>query len=104
VFVAYEDDKPVSSARITYDPNSQFAGLWGGATLDSHRGKGYYKTLVAARLQEAMQRGVRFLYIDASPMSRPILERRGFIFLDYSRPCVLRFPCPLGEAERPHGS
>jgi hypothetical protein len=96
VFVAYEDDKPVSSARITYDPNSQFAGLWGGGTLTSHSGKGYYKALVAARLQEAMQRGVRYLYIDASPMSRPILERRGFLFLDYSRPCVFHAPSPLG--------
>lgn len=89
VFVAYDAGVPVSSARISYDPGSQFAGLWGGATLDSHRGKGYYKALVAARLQEATRRGVRFLYIDASPMSRPILERRGFVFLGYSRPCVL---------------
>lgn len=97
VFVAYDTGVPVSAARITYEPGSQFAGLWGGATLASHRGKGYYKTLVAARLQEALQRGVRFLYIDASPMSRPILERRGFVFLGYSSPCVLRFPLPEGE-------
>lgn len=94
VYVAYEDNQPVSSARISYDPHSRFAGLWGGATHEAHRGKGYYKALVAARLQEAMQRGVQFLYIDASPMSRPILERRGFIFLDYSRPCVFRIPTP----------
>ncbi len=97
VFVAYDDGKPVSSARISYDPASQFAGLWGGATLETHRGQGYYKALVAARLQEAIQRGVRFLYIDASPMSRPILERRGFIFLGYSRPCVFRAPSPSGR-------
>ena len=89
VYVAYEDYQPVSAARISYDRTKPFAGLWGGATHEAHRGKGYYKALVAARLQEAMQRGVRFLFIDASPMSRPILERRGFIFLDYSRPCVL---------------
>lgn len=90
VFVAYDEGVPVSSARISYDAGSQFAGLWGGATLATHRGKGIYKALVAARLQEALQRGVRFLYIDASPMSRPILERRGFVFLGYSRPCVFR--------------
>ena len=97
VFVAYEDNKPVSAARISYDPGSQFAGLWGGATHEAHRGQGYYKALVAARLQEAMQRSVQYLFIDASPMSRPILERRGFVFLGYSRPCVLRFPLPMGE-------
>jgi GNAT superfamily N-acetyltransferase len=96
VFVAYDEGVPVSSARISYDPGSQFAGLWGGATLASHRGMGYYKALVAVRLQEAMRRGVRLLYIDASPMSRPILERRGFIFLDYSRPCVFHAPSPQG--------
>lgn len=90
VFVAYDAGVPVSAARISYDAGSQFAGLWGGATLAAQRGKGYYKALVAARLQEAMQRGVRFLYIDASPMSRPILQRRGFVFLGYSRPCVWR--------------
>jgi GNAT superfamily N-acetyltransferase len=99
VYVAYDGDMPVSSARITYDPGSQFAGLWGGATLASHRGKGYYTALVAARLQEALQHGVRFLYIDASPMSRPILERRGFVFLGYSRPCVFRSPLSQSSAE-----
>lgn len=88
VYVAYDDGAPVSSCRISFEPGSQFAGLWGGATLESHRGQGYYKALVAARLQEAKARGVRFLYIDASPMSRPILERRGFYLLDYSQPCV----------------
>lgn len=97
VFVAYDEDLPVSSARITYDPGSQFAGLWGGGTLASHRGKGYYTALVAARLQEALRRDVRFLCIDASPMSRPILERRGFVFLGCSSPCVFQFPLPLGE-------
>jgi GNAT superfamily N-acetyltransferase len=99
VFVAYDEGKPVSSARITYDPGSQFAGLWGGATLASHRGKGCYTALVAARLQEALQRGVRFLYIDASPMSRPILERRGFVLLGYSRPCVFQSPLSQNSLE-----
>jgi hypothetical protein len=88
VYVAYDGDVPVSSSRISFEPDSQFAGLWGGATLESHRGKGYYKALVSARLHEAKQREVLFLFIDASPMSRPILERRGFRFLDYTHPCV----------------
>jgi predicted acetyltransferase len=84
--------------------------MWGGATLATHRGKGYYTALVAARLQEAMQRGARFLFIDASPMSRPILERRGFVFLGFSKPCVFRLyhrdvpPLLVGEAECSCGS
>jgi len=90
VYVAYESGQPVSAGRISFEPDSQFAGLWGGTTRASYRGQGYYKALVAARLQEARRRGIRFLYIDASPLSRPILERRGFRFLGYSRPCVYR--------------
>jgi len=92
VYVAYEGTLPVSASRITFDPGSQFAGLWGGATLESHRGKGYYTATVAARLREAQARGVRFLTIDALPMSRLILERRGFQFLGYTYPCVWRSP------------
>jgi len=88
VYVAYDNHKPVSSCRISFELGSQFAGLWGGATRESHRGKGYYKALVSARLQEAKQRGIRFLYIDALPMSQPILERRGFRFLGHTHPCV----------------
>jgi hypothetical protein len=53
VYVAYDEGVPVSSSRISFEPGSQFAGLWGGATRESHRGQGYYKALVAARLQEA---------------------------------------------------
>jgi hypothetical protein len=32
-------------------------------------------------VQEARQRGYRYLTIDASPMSRPIVARHGFIQL-----------------------
>jgi hypothetical protein len=38
-------------------------------------------------LQEAPQRGYRFLTVDASPMSRPILEKMGFQLIALSWPC-----------------
>ncbi|MCB0228061.1 MAG: GNAT family N-acetyltransferase, partial [Anaerolineae bacterium] len=60
------------------DQGRPFASLWGGSTLAGYRKQGYYTALLAVRLQEAIQRGARFLTIDASPMSRPIVQRFGF--------------------------
>jgi len=38
------------------------------------------------RLQKAIARDYRFLMVDASDMSRPILEKQGFTVLGYTRP------------------
>mgnify|MGYP001089399126 CR=1 FL=1 len=86
IYIAYVNDLPVAHARITFHEGSPFAGLWGGSTLQEHRGRGIYTALLAARVQEARARGVRFLTIDASPMSRPIVEKRGFQFLTMTQP------------------
>ena len=86
IYLAYAEGVPVSYARITFHEGSLFAGLWGGSTLVEHRGKGFYTALLAVRLQEAQRRGVRFLTIDASAMSRPIVERQGFRFLTWTQP------------------
>ena len=87
-YVAYDGGKPVSAARASFYPGSLFCGLWGGATLAEYRERGYYTALVAARVQEAIRRGVRFVSIDAAPTSRPILEKRGFEFVTNTYPCV----------------
>ena len=87
LYGAYIDNIPVASARINYPSRSQFASLWGGGTLENYRGRGVYTALVAARVQEAIQRGRRFLTIDASPMSRPIVEKLGFVPISTSTPC-----------------
>lgn len=84
---AYVDHLPVASARVNFSPNSLFASLWGGGTLDAYRGRGIYTALVAARVQEALARGRRFLTIDASPMSRPIVHKLGFVPICTSVPC-----------------
>jgi hypothetical protein len=39
------------------------------------------------RAQEAKARQVSYLTVDASPMSRPILEKFGFEMIAYSYPC-----------------
>ena len=92
VYVVYVDGKPVSSAWIRFHPNSQFASLWGGSTLPGFRGKGFYRSLVASRAREALSRNVRFLTVDASPMSQPVLDRLGFRLISYSHPCVWKSP------------
>jgi GNAT superfamily N-acetyltransferase len=88
LYVAYMADIPVSCAWVRFTPGSQFASLWGGSTLEAYRGRGLYKALLGIRAQEARQRGVYFLTVDASPMSRPILERLGFVGIALSSECL----------------
>ncbi|MGW2516808.1 GNAT family N-acetyltransferase [Streptomyces sp. NPDC001617] len=76
--VALAGDEPVSSARMELVPGTRFAGLWGGGTVEAWRGRGIYRALVAHRGRAALDRGYRYLQVDASSQSRPILERLGF--------------------------
>ena len=86
-YAGYVDDRPVCSAWIRFSARGQIASLWGGSTLPPYRKRGFYTALVATRAQEALRRGCRFLTIDASPMSRPIVARHGFQLLTYTYPC-----------------
>jgi len=87
IYVAYVDGKPVSTAQISFFQNGHFAGLVQAATLPDFRGRGLYTALVATRIQEAKRRGIRFVDADASPKSRPILEKIGFQWLTDSYSC-----------------
>ena len=87
VYVAYIDDQPASAAWTYFPKHSQFASLWGGSTLQNFRKLGLYTGLLAVRAQEAKARQVRYLTVDASEMSRPILEKYGFEMITYSYPC-----------------
>lgn len=89
VYVAYVDDMPASSGWIYFHPGTHFASMWGGSTLPDYRKRGLYTALVASRVQEARQRGFRFLTIDAGPMSRPIVARHGFQRLTTAYECNL---------------
>lgn len=79
VYVAYDGEKPVAGAWSRFPAGSSFATLWGGSTLEAYRRRGVYSDLVAARIAEARQRGVRYATVEALPTSRPILERVGFL-------------------------
>jgi GNAT superfamily N-acetyltransferase len=86
--VAFVDGKPVSSGRVDLDPDTEFAGLYGGVTLPEYRGRGLYRATVLKRAEIARERGYRWLFVDALPTSRPILERLGFTQLTTTTPYV----------------
>lgn len=86
--VAMAGDEPVSAARMELVPGTRFAGLWGGGTVEGWRGRGIYRALVAHRARAAAARGYRYLQVDASSQSRPILERLGFTPLTTTTPYV----------------
>ena len=94
VYVAYVEGQPASAAWTYFPKHSQFASLWGGSTVSSLRGQGLYTALLAVRAQEAKARQVRYLTVDASPMSRPILEKFRFEKIAYSYPCKWKRKIP----------
>jgi GNAT superfamily N-acetyltransferase len=83
-------DRPVSAARMVVYPGTGFAGLWGGGTAPQWRGRGIYRALVARRMQVAAELGCEYLQVDATDMSRPILERLGFRALSVTTPYEFR--------------
>jgi hypothetical protein len=87
VYAAYINEQPISAAWIYFPKHSKFASLWGGSTISGFRKQGLYTALLAVRAQEAKARQLRYLTVDASPMSRPILEKFGFEMIAYSYPC-----------------
>jgi GNAT superfamily N-acetyltransferase len=84
--LAMAGDEPVCSARVDFPRGSQFAGLWGGGTLPAWRGRGIYRALIAYRAGLAARRGYRYLTVDASADSEPILRRLGFRCLARTTP------------------
>lgn len=88
VLVAEAGGDVVSAAWLVHNPGTEFAGLWGGSTLKTWRGRGIYRALVARRAQLAAERGVKYLQVDASDDSRPILERLGFVAVTTTTPYI----------------
>jgi GNAT superfamily N-acetyltransferase len=84
--VALAGEKAISAGRVELPPDRDFASLWGGGTLPDWRGRGVFRSLVAYRARLARERGYRYLQVDASPDSRPILLRLGFTELAGTTP------------------
>lgn len=94
--VAWAGQTPIAAGRVEFHPGTDFASLWGGGTLSAWRGRGVFRSLVAHRATQASARGFRYLQVDASPDSRPILQRLGFVELATTTP----FTHPGGSGQR----
>jgi GNAT superfamily N-acetyltransferase len=92
VVVAEADGEIVCAAWARFERATEFMTLWGGATLPDWRGRGIYRATVAYRANLAAQRGFRFIEVDASDDSRPILERLGFTAVTTTTPYVWSQP------------
>jgi GNAT superfamily N-acetyltransferase len=89
IFLAEEiaDGSLVAAAWLELE-GQDFAGLWGGSTLPAFRGRGIYRALVAHRAQLARELRRRYLQVDASAESAPILARLGLRQVTTTTPYV----------------
>ena len=94
ITVAEAGETVVCAAWIRFERGTQFATLWGGATLPEWRRRGIYRATVAYRANLAVARGFRYLETDASDDSRPILERLGFVPVTTTTPYIWSPPTP----------
>ena len=90
VVVAEAGGRVVCAGWIRFVRGTEFGTLWGGATLPEWRRRGIYRATVAYRANLAAVRGYRYLEVDASDDSRPILERLGFVAVTTTTPYVWR--------------
>ena len=90
VHIARVGNQVIAAGWIRFPAGSRFASLWGGSTLPEWRRMGVYSTLVSRRLALARARRYLWLTVDCSPMSLPILERRGFQRLAVITPWIWR--------------
>lgn len=86
LWAALADGQVVSAGRIDPVAGTDFAGIWGGATLPEYRGRGIYRALTSARVQSALRHGVRWIHSDSTEDSRPILERSGLVKVTETTP------------------
>ena len=101
IVVAEDGEDMVCAGWVRFMAGTEFATLWGGGTLPAWRGRGIYRAIVAYRANLAAERGFRYLQVDASAASRPILERLGFIPVTTTTPFTWSPSSPrVGSGDR----
>ena len=88
IVVAESTDEFVCAGWVRFVSGTDFATLWGGGTLPEWRRRGIYRAGVTYRANLAAARGFRYLQVDASSESRPILERMGFVAVTTTTPYI----------------
>jgi hypothetical protein len=86
LWVAESQGQIISAGRLEPVRDSQFAGIWGGATLPEWRGRGIYRAVTAARARSALRAGKTLIHSDSTEDSRPILERSGLLRVSTTTP------------------
>ena len=74
-----ENDNPVTSGYLFHHPGNPFALLCGGTTKTAWRRQHAYTRMLAVRAHASAMRGVRYLAVEASAESQPILARLSFM-------------------------
>jgi ribosomal protein S18 acetylase RimI-like enzyme len=88
IAVVEAGEEIVCAGWVRFVPGTEFASLWGGSTLPAWRRRGIYRAMVAYRASLVATCGVRYLQVDASDDSRPILERLGFVPVTTTTPYI----------------
>jgi GNAT superfamily N-acetyltransferase len=88
IVVAEAGAELVCAGWVRFAAGTEFATLWGGGTLPAWRSRGIYRAVVAYRATLAEERGFRYLQVDASANSRPILEQLGFVIVTTTTPYI----------------
>jgi GNAT superfamily N-acetyltransferase len=91
VYGAFLEGELVGGGWTDFPDGSRFPELRGGAVAAHARGRGIYRALFEVRIDEALRRGYDAICVDASAMSRPILERIGFVPVCTTVPMRMRF-------------
>ncbi len=86
LWVAEADGQIIGAGRLEPVAGTDFAGIWGGATLQAWRSRGIYRALTAARARSALAKGKTLVHSDSTEYSRPILERAGLIKVSTTTP------------------
>lgn len=86
LWVAEAHGQIISAGRLEPVHGTDFAGIWGGATLLQWRGRGIYRALTAARARSALRMHKTLVHSDSTEYSRPILERSGLVKVSTTTP------------------
>lgn len=90
VIVAETGAEVACAAWARFHVGTEFVSLWGGSTLERWRRRGIYRATVAYRARLAVERGFRYVQVDASAASSPILAGLGLRPVAMSVPYVWR--------------
>ena len=94
-FLGCWNDVPAGAGG--YGLAGEVARFWGAAVVPAFRGRGVYRALVRARMEEAMSRGATVALVHAkTDTSSPILRRLGFTVYGQQQVLAIR-----ADAARP---